>query len=54
MELGGGELFLLFRFDYCALLCLNNFPNFLKGNNVKVKVKQSRYMPGVGQRVPGS
>jgi hypothetical protein len=26
----------------------------LQSNKVKVKVKQSRYRPGVAQRVPGS
>jgi len=36
-------------------VCKSGAKTYLEGNNIeKVKVKRSRYRPGVAQRIPGS
>ena len=42
------------NFFYPVAFSYNNNNNNNNNNNVQVKLNQSRYRPGVAQRVPGS
>jgi len=48
------EIFLGFKISNKICLCIQSGVYFVINKQQVKKVKQSRYRPGVGQRVPGS